>query len=50
MIFLVYLYQRWIYPIDKKRTNEFGTSGENPDEVDTVANNSNTIMTNTNNE
>lgn len=25
------MYQRWIYPIDKKRTNEFGTSGESPD-------------------
>jgi len=25
-IFLIYLYQRWIYPVDKKRTNEFGQS------------------------
>jgi len=24
IIFLIYLYQRWIYPVDKKRTNEFG--------------------------
>lgn len=23
-VFLVYLYQRWIYPVDKKRANEFG--------------------------
>ncbi len=22
------MYQKWIYPVDKKRTNEFGTSGE----------------------
>jgi hypothetical protein len=28
IIFFINLYQRWIYPIDKKRTNEFGTSGE----------------------
>ncbi|CAF0939732.1 unnamed protein product [Brachionus calyciflorus] len=28
IIFFIYLYQRWIYKVDKKRTNEFGTSGE----------------------
>ncbi|XP_070577187.1 putative lipid scramblase CLPTM1 [Ptychodera flava] len=28
VIFLIYLYQRWIYPVDLKRINEFGTSGE----------------------
>jgi hypothetical protein len=28
IIFLVYLYQRWVYPVDRKRVNEFGTSGE----------------------
>jgi len=27
IIFFIYLYQRYIYPIDKRRTNEFGTSG-----------------------
>ncbi|RNA33977.1 cleft lip and palate transmembrane protein -like [Brachionus plicatilis] len=32
IIFFIYLYQKWIYPVDKKRTNEFGSSGE-----DTVA-------------
>jgi len=26
------LYQRWIYKIDKQRVNEFGTSGETPEE------------------
>jgi len=26
LIFLIYLYQRWIYPVDIKRTNEFGQS------------------------
>lgn len=30
IIFFIYLYQKWIYPVDKKRTNEFGTSGEDP--------------------
>jgi hypothetical protein len=24
LVFLIQLYQRWIYPIDKKRANEFG--------------------------
>lgn len=24
IVFLIYLYQRWIYPVDKKRANEFG--------------------------
>lgn len=24
LIFFIYLYQRWIYPVDAKRTNEFG--------------------------
>jgi len=28
LIFVIYLYQRWIYPVDKKRINEFGMSGE----------------------
>lgn len=28
IIFFIYLYQRWIYPVDKTRTNEFGFSGE----------------------
>ncbi|XP_076464340.1 putative lipid scramblase CLPTM1 [Babylonia areolata] len=34
VIFFIYLYQRWIYRIDPKRVNEFGTSQEmldNPD-------------------
>ena len=49
VIFFVYLYQRWIYPEDKRRRNEFGQVGtdgatiakedspeniELPDEVD----------------
>ncbi|KAF7840199.1 cleft lip and palate transmembrane protein 1-like protein [Senna tora] len=42
VIFLIYLYQRWIYPVDKKRVNEFGFGGEddqvaNSPEVDAAA-------------
>nr|CAD1836923.1 unnamed protein product [Ananas comosus var. bracteatus] len=32
VIFLIYLYQRWIYPVDKKRVNEFGFGGEDEGE------------------
>ncbi len=28
IIFVIYLYQRWIYPVDKSRVNEFGQGGE----------------------
>ncbi|EXB64075.1 hypothetical protein L484_013085 [Morus notabilis] len=28
VIFLIYVYQKWIYPVDKKRVNEFGFGGE----------------------
>ncbi|KAG9509857.1 Cleft lip and palate transmembrane protein 1 [Fragariocoptes setiger] len=28
IIFVIYLYQRWIYRVDPKRMNEFGVSGE----------------------
>lgn len=28
IIFLIFLYQKWIYPVDKTRRNEFGFSGE----------------------
>ncbi|KAL3818770.1 hypothetical protein ACJIZ3_004675 [Penstemon smallii] len=28
LIFLIYIYQRWKYPVDKKRVNEFGFGGE----------------------
>lgn len=31
LIFFIYLYQRWIYPVDKTRVNEFGFSGEDAD-------------------
>ncbi|KAL8473882.1 hypothetical protein ACS0TY_030660 [Phlomoides rotata] len=32
VIFLIYLYQRWVYPVDKKRVNEFGFGGEEEDQ------------------
>lgn len=32
VVFLVYMYQRWIYRVDRKRVNEFGFSDEAPDE------------------
>ncbi|XP_039016782.1 cleft lip and palate transmembrane protein 1 homolog [Hibiscus syriacus] len=39
LIFLIYLYQRWIYPVDKKRINEFGFGGEDDnDQTAAVAN------------
>merc|ERR1712176_1407188 len=28
IIFFIYLYQKWIYPTDMKRTNEFGLTGD----------------------
>ena len=31
VIFFVYLYQRWIYPEDKRRRNEFGQIGKDDD-------------------
>lgn len=33
LIFLIYVYQRWIYPVDKKRVNEFGFVGEDENET-----------------
>jgi hypothetical protein len=37
IIFFIYLYQRWIYPVDKTRRNEFGTSAIDQESV-TAAN------------
>ncbi|XP_012944490.1 cleft lip and palate transmembrane protein 1-like protein [Aplysia californica] len=31
IVFVIYLYQRWLYPVDKKRANEFGVSYEDED-------------------
>lgn len=43
IIFFIQLYQRYIYKIDKKRVNEFGTSGETPEEHALNAENSNAV-------
>ncbi|EGD75651.1 hypothetical protein PTSG_07768 [Salpingoeca rosetta] len=32
VVFIVYLYQRWLYPVDKSRVNEFGFSYEHTHE------------------
>jgi len=34
IVFFIFLYQRWIYKVDKKRVNEFGYSGEMLDGAD----------------
>jgi hypothetical protein len=31
LVFFIYLYQRWIYPVDKTRANEYGYSYEKGD-------------------
>ncbi|KAJ3608907.1 hypothetical protein NHX12_023435 [Muraenolepis orangiensis] len=31
IVFLIYLYQRWLYPVDKKRVNEYGLSYDEAD-------------------
>ncbi|KAL0545276.1 hypothetical protein IC582_020426 [Cucumis melo] len=36
VIFLIILYQRWIYPVDRKRINEFGFGGEEIQETETT--------------
>lgn len=33
VIFFIYLYQKWIYPVDKKRVNEFGFGGEDDTQI-----------------
>ncbi|KAM3967657.1 lipid scramblase CLPTM1L [Aphomia sociella] len=34
LVFLVYLYQRWLYPVDKSRTDTASTMDENPEELE----------------
>jgi hypothetical protein len=29
LIFVIYVYQRWVYRVDMKRVNEFGFGGDN---------------------
>lgn len=38
IVFLIFLYQRWIYRVDPKRVNEFGISGEMHEEGGNMAN------------
>ena len=38
IVFFIYLYQRWIYRVDPKRVNEFGTSGEDANIKGAVSN------------
>ena len=28
IIFVIFLYQRWMYPVDKSRVNEYGFGGD----------------------
>ena len=34
IIFLIYVYQRYIYRVDLKRVNEFGVTGEQLEQID----------------
>lgn len=34
VVFVIYLYQRWLYPVDMKRVNEFGVSYEDQEKED----------------
>ncbi|XP_065873645.1 uncharacterized protein [Euphorbia lathyris] len=36
LIFLIYIYQRWIYPVDRRRVNEFGFGGEDDQTIQTT--------------
>ncbi|CAG9766664.1 unnamed protein product [Ceutorhynchus assimilis] len=36
IVFLIFLYQKWIYPVDKTRRNEFGFSAEQEDQSKAV--------------
>ncbi|MCO5590518.1 hypothetical protein L7F22_044488 [Adiantum nelumboides] len=36
VVFLIYLYQRWVYPVDKSRVNEFGFGGDSNKEEHAV--------------
>ena len=32
LVFLIFLYQRWLYPVDKRRANEYGIAYEREEE------------------
>lgn len=33
VIFVIYLYQMWVYKVDKTRVNEYGQGGEDEDDA-----------------
>ena len=37
IIFLIFLYQRWVYRVDHSRVNEFGISGDDIKEAEMKA-------------
>ena len=37
VIFFIYLYQKWIYPVDKTRANEYGITGEQLEQANAAA-------------
>ena len=37
LVFLIFLYQRWCYPVDKKRANEYGYAYDDGDDSDKLA-------------
>ena len=39
VIFFIFLYQKWIYPVDKTRTNEFGVTGEQIEQAESKTDN-----------
>lgn len=38
IVFFIFLYQRWIYKVDKTRVNEFGFSAEMEDNIKETVN------------
>ncbi|CAH0592273.1 unnamed protein product [Chrysodeixis includens] len=36
LVFLVYLYQRWLYPVDSSRTDTAASMDENPEELEPI--------------
>lgn len=38
IVFFIFLYQRWIYKVDKSRLNEFGFSAEMEDKIKEASN------------
>jgi len=45
IVFLIYLYQRWVYPTDYKRVNEFGQGGDDETNSEVVERKTETEVT-----